>query len=94
MPLFDDKDHEDDPVVEDQIENFYIGQDADREALRSKLLREYSSPESAIEDYRRGYVTDEQLNVRFTPEEVAFIKEMKDERDRADSRIETGGYSS
>lgn len=82
----------DDPVLEEQAEQTIVGREHDREAIRANLLRQYETPQSAIEDYCSGYLTDEQLEIRFSPEEVAFIREQKEDRDDDYLEVSSGGY--
>lgn len=63
---------------------------ADQEALKEKLLRKYPAPECAIEDYRKGYITDTDLALCFDASEIEFIcKEAKD-REAEDSAMPSG----
>ena len=90
MKLFDDTQHEDDPLLEEQIEQYHVGRNADLNALRDRLVKEYPTPESAIEDYRKGYLSDANLNVRFTQEEADYIRRTKKERDEEDFTLPSG----
>lgn len=63
---------------------------ADEQAVKEKLERKYEAPENAIEDYRKGYITDADLKLCFTPEEIAFIHKECDEREEEDSAMPTG----
>ncbi len=90
MALFDDTQHEDDPLLEEQIEQYHVGKEEDRGAIYDTLLRKYETAESAIEDYRKGYVTLHQLEIRFTKEEVDNILSTAERRNEEDSRMPSG----
>ena len=79
-----------DPVIKEQVEQTLVGHNHDLDAIRERLEREYPSAESAIEDYRKGYVTEVQLALRFSPEEIDTIHAERDERDAEDAEIPSG----
>lgn len=79
-----------DPVIKEQAEQTIVGHNRDLDAIRERLEKEYPSAESAIEDYRKGYVTEAQLALRFSPEEIDTIHAERDERDREDAEIPSG----
>jgi hypothetical protein len=81
-----------DPLIEEQVEQTVVRHNDDILSIRMKLEREYSSPETAIEDYRRGYLSEEYLAIRFTPDEIDFIHEKRDERDEEEKKDTTGTY--
>jgi hypothetical protein len=74
--------HNEDPIIEGHEEEADVAFDEDMESLKTVLMAKYPSPESAIEDYRKGYISERKLRMRFTPEEVKYIFEEKEERDR------------
>jgi len=84
------KEESKDPIIRSHEREVERAFDEDLESIRERLRREYPSAESAIEDYRKGYVTDEQLSLRFTQEEIDLIYKEKEERDEADKEIPTG----
>ncbi|MEN9338087.1 MAG: hypothetical protein RIQ41_401 [Candidatus Parcubacteria bacterium] len=90
MTLFDDTQHEDDPLLEEQIEQYHVGKEEDRDAIRDTLLRKYETKESAIEDYRKGYLTHHQLEIRFTQEEVEYIVSTAERRNEEDTHMPSG----
>lgn len=79
-----------DPVINGQVEQKTVGNSQDLNVIRERLEREYPSPESAIEDYRKGYVTEEHLILRFSSEEIEIIHTERDERDAEDAEIPSG----
>ncbi len=79
-----------DPVINGQVEQTIVGNSQDLNAIRERLEREYPSPESAIEDYRKGYITEEHLILRFSSEEIEIIHTERDERDVEDAEIPSG----
>ncbi len=79
-----------DPVIKNHLQETISGFSEDQNSARDALVREYPSPESAIEDYRKGYVTEEQLRIRFTREEIDYIHNERLERDREDTALPTG----
>ncbi|MFA6608720.1 MAG: hypothetical protein WCT07_02315 [Candidatus Paceibacterota bacterium] len=44
------------------------------EDRKNELMVEYPTPDSAVEYYRSGVLTDEMLELRFTPEEIDYIR--------------------
>lgn len=76
--------NDEDPIIKNHQDEARSGFSEDAQALVDKLRREYPSPESAIEDYRRGYVTEEQLKMRFTDEEMELVYREVKERDKED----------
>ncbi len=78
------------PVIKEQAEQTRVGNNHDLDAILNRLKREYPSAESAIEDYRKGYVSEAQLALRFSPEEIETIHREKDERDAEDAEIPSG----
>jgi hypothetical protein len=87
---FDSKKKDEDPIIESHKEEADHAFDEDTDSIRDSLYRQYPSAESAIEDYRNGYITNEQLRLRFTQEEIELIYREKEERDRDDKEIPTG----
>jgi hypothetical protein len=87
----DIKKEEEAPLLKNHIEETVTGFTADEEAVKERLMREYPSPESAIESCRKGYISDVDLNLRFTPEEIDYIRKECDEREAEDSAMPTGG---
>lgn len=81
-----------DPVVEAQMEQTYVRYTHDMDVVKDRLSREYTTAESAIEDYRKGYLTEEQLKLRFTKEEIDLIHSEQRERDRESKEPQTGSY--
>lgn len=81
MPPYADE--RDDPLLETELDQ-EVERAEDLEELKSILMRRYPTPTSAIEDYRSGYIPEFEMEIRFTPEEIDFIKRKKEERDRAD----------
>lgn len=79
-----------DPVIAGHVNDTARTYDEDLESIKDRLIREYPSAESAIEDYRKGYITDEQLRLRFSQEEINLIHSEKEERDKEDTEIPTG----
>jgi hypothetical protein len=63
---------------------------ADEEAVKEKLRRKYPAPENAIEDYRKGYITDADLNICFDPGEIEYIRKECEDREAEDSAMPTG----
>lgn len=82
-----------DPVIKGHEEEAEVRREEDIETIRRMLEKEYPEAISAIEDYRKGYLTEEQLEIRFTREEIVMIHRECDERDREDKEIPTSGYS-
>ncbi len=80
----------DDLIIKEQAEQTLLGRNHDLDAIRERLEREYPSAESAIEDYRKEYVTEAQLALRFSPEEIDTIHAERDGRDREDAEIPSG----
>lgn len=64
---------------------------ADANAVKEKLQRKYPAPENAIEDYRKGYITDADLNLCFDPGEIEYIRRECENREAEDSAMPTGG---
>lgn len=83
---------ENDPVINEQEEQTEIRREEDIETIRQTLEREYPDAINAIEDYRKGYLTEEQLEIRFTREEVETIHVEREERDKADKEAPISGY--
>lgn len=83
---------EEDPVIKDQEEQTEVRREEDIETIRQNLEREYPEAVNAIEDYRKGYLTEEQLEIRFTREEIDMIHREREERDRTDKEAPTSGY--
>ncbi len=81
-----------DPVIKEQLEQSDVSRKQDQEALYEGLLREYPSPESAIEDRRKGYLTEDQLRTRFSPEEIDYIHKECSDRDTTDSQASTNVF--
>lgn len=79
-----------DPISKEQAEQTFVGRNHDLDAIRERLEREYPSAESAVEDYRKGYVSEAQLVLRFSPEEIDTIHAERDERDAEDAEIPSG----
>ncbi len=80
-----------DPVIEEQVEQTAVRFEQDVDAIRDRLEKEYPSAQSAIEDFRKGYVTDVQLALCFTQDEIDTIHEEAEQRDIADSDETTLG---
>jgi hypothetical protein len=87
---FDKKKGKEDPIMESHKEEATVAFNEDTDSIRDSLYRQYPSAESAIEDYRKGYISNEQLQLRFTAEEIELIYKEKEERDRDDKEIPTG----
>lgn len=79
-----------DPIIKNHIQEAESGFLEDEDSIRDALMREYPSPESAIEDCRKGYVTEEQLRRRFTPEEMEYIHQACKLRDEDDTALPSG----
>lgn len=81
-----------DPVIKEQLEQTYTRFADDLEAIQHRLKHEYPNAMSAIEDYRAGYLTDSQLEIRFSLEEIETIRVERDRRNEEDKELPTGGY--
>lgn len=71
-----------DLVIEEHIQQTHVRLDHDIESIRERFEAEYPSPESAVEDFRKGYVTEAELKMRFSDEEMDLVYREKKERDR------------
>lgn len=80
-----------DPVVEEQVMQTTVRFEQDVDAIRDRLEQEYPSAHSAIEDVRKGYLTEAQLQVRFTQDEIDMIREEVEKRDEDDQHQSTLG---
>lgn len=80
-----------DPLPDEQVKQTVVRHNEDLISILLHMQGKYESPESAIEDYRKGYISEEYLVIRFTPEEVEFIHEESKERDEA-AASNVGGY--
>lgn len=92
FPFFWKKENirENDPIIKEHAEQALLGRNHDLDAIRERLEKEYPSAESAIKDYRKGYVTEAQLALRFSREEIETIYVERDERDAEDAEIPSG----
>jgi hypothetical protein len=88
-PFNNKKDTTNDPVLKNHAQETLSSYAEDEESLRDRLKAQYPSPESAIEDYRKGYVTDEQLQKLFTGGEIEYIRKECEERDAEDTALPT-----
>jgi hypothetical protein len=77
--------HSEDPIIESHEEEADVAFDEDLESIKTVLRATYPSPDSAIDDYRKGYISERKLRLRFTDEEMEYIFKEKEERDRDDS---------
>jgi hypothetical protein len=91
-PFNTKKEEKEDPILENHNLETRRAYDDDLESTRDRLFREYPSAESAIEDYRRGYIGDDKLRLRFSQEEIDLIHSEQEERDQDDKEIPTGGF--
>jgi hypothetical protein len=81
-----------DPVIEEQLEQTNVGREQDEEAIRERLEREYPTAVSAIEDYRKGYITEEHLKLRFSSDDIQMIHEESKRRNTDDKEPPASGY--
>lgn len=81
-----------DPVVEAQLEQTHVRFDKDIEVIQERLEREYPTAVSAIEDYRAGYLTEAQLQVRFSKEEIETIHTETVKRNEEEKESSSTGY--
>ena len=81
-----------DPFIQEHKEQTEVRRKEDIETIRQMLERQYPEAENAIEDYRKGYLTEEQLEIRFSREEIDMIHKEKEERDKEDKETPTSGY--
>jgi hypothetical protein len=88
-PFSNKKEEDKDPVLQNHKRETASSYSEDEESVHDELTRQYPSPESAIEDVRKGYVTEEQLQKCFTQDEIDYIKKECKERDAEDSIIPT-----
>lgn len=74
--------HKEDPIIEHHEEETDVAFDEDMESIKTVLMAKYPSPESAIDDYRKGYISERKLRMLFTQGEMEYIFKEKEERDR------------
>jgi hypothetical protein len=74
-----------DDLINEAREEGEVGRERDLAELRDIIRRRYPTPISAVEDYRKGYVTDQEIDLAFSQEEAEFIRKMKEDRDRIDA---------
>lgn len=81
-----------DPVIEAQIEQTHVRFDKDIEVIEGRLRREYPTAVSVIEDYRAGYVTEAELEIRFSKEEIETIHVETVRRNEEEKDVSSTGY--
>lgn len=73
-----------DEIVQEHLETQAIEHEHEIDQLRDILMKRYPTPESAIEDVRNKELSDAQVKIRFSQEEIEYIyTEIQEREDEA-----------